>query len=257
MDDAPTLGLDLDATLIHGALGSVIADLGRDIEVEQGITGIHDQVIAEGHRLMGEDPALAYDWQATVARICAAQDAVVPFDIAERLAEVADERTLLLEETTVPVLRTIGARGWRRVVLTNGWRRYQDPALRAVGLTEVIDDVVTADAVGAPKPDPAMFAAARGEHGGGLVHLGDRLDDDVLGAHGAGARAILYCPWAPAAVHGPCGEVGQGALRDFLRDLAQRQSARVDPATPQARPDAVITTIEDLPALLPAFAEPA
>lgn len=241
-----TLGLDVDATLIHGPLGTVIADLDAQVAREQGIVGLHDQVMAEAQVLFAEDPAAAYDWQATLARVARERGARLPFDIVERLEEVAPARTRLLEDDTPDVLRALRAEGWRLVVITNGWRRYQVPALRAVGLLDLVDDLVTADSAGAPKPDPVMFASARSGEGP-LVHLGDRLDDDVLGAHGAGGAAILYCPSAPA---------DDEPFADFLRDLAGRQQARVDPDDPLARPDAVISTITDLPGALRALAWP-
>lgn len=260
-----TLGLDLDATLIHGPLGTVIADLDAQVAREQGIVGLHDQVMAEAQRLFAEDPAAAYDWQATLARVASERGARLPFDIVERLEEVAPARTRLLEDDAPGVLREVRAEGWRLVVITNGWRRYQVPALRAVGLLDLVDDLVTADSAGAPKPDPVMFASARSGEGP-LVHLGDRLDDDVLGAHRAGGAAILYCPSAPAALEGRIGpasatstgmsSAGGEPFSNFLRDLAGRQQARVDPDDPLARPDAVIAGIRDLPAALRALARP-
>jgi HAD superfamily hydrolase (TIGR01549 family) len=254
MEMCGTLGLDLDATLIHGPLGTVIADLDAQVAREQGITGIHDEVMAEGQRLFREDPAAAYDWQETLARVCARRGALAPFDIVERLEEVAPSRTRLLETDAVQILQGIRSQGWRLVVITNGWRRYQVPALRAVDLLDVIDDLVTADSAGAPKPDGPIFAAALAGGGAGpLVHLGDRLDDDVLGAHRAGGRAVLYCPTAPSALRGCTGPREEQAREAFLADLAARQSARIAPDDPAARPDAIISSLHELPGILDAW----
>lgn len=254
-----TLGLDLDATLIRGPLGSVIADLDAQVAREQGITGLHDQVMTEAQRLLTEDPAAAYDWQSILDRVARERAADLPFDIVERLEEVAPARTRLLEDEAPEVLQRLKAEGWRLVVITNGWHRYQVPALRAVGLLDLVDELVTADSAGAPKPDPAMFQAAM-SGSGPLVHLGDRLDDDVLGARSAGGAAILYCPTAPAALQSGVGGASdvpawptaadEDPCTRFLSDLAARQQARVDPGDPLARPDAVISGIGDLPASL-------
>lgn len=259
-----TLGLDVDATLIHGPLGTVIADLDEQVAREQGIEGLHEQVMTEAGRLFAEDPAAAYDWQATLARVARERGAHLPFDIVERLEEVAPARTRLLEATAPEVLRGLKDDGWRLVVITNGWRRYQVPALRAVGLLDLVDELVTADSAGAPKPDPAMFASARSASP--LVHLGDRLDDDVLGVHRAGGAAVLYCPSAPAQLHSPSAagptlpteppSTHDERSQEFLRDLAARQQARVDPDDPLARPDAVIASIQDLPAVLRTLPRP-
>lgn len=259
-----TLGLDVDATLIHGPLGTVIADLDEQVAREQGIEGLHEQVMTEAGRLFAEDPAAAYDWQGTLARVARERGAHLPFDIVERLEEVAPARTRLLEDAAPEVLRGLKDDGWRLVVITNGWRRYQVPALRAVGLLDLVDELVTADSAGAPKPDPVMFASARSA--GPLVHLGDRLDDDVLGVHRAGGAAVLYCPSAPAQLHSPSAaapthpadppSARDERSQEFLRDLAARQQARVDPDDPLARPDAVISSIQDLPAVLRTLPRP-
>jgi putative hydrolase of the HAD superfamily len=53
---------------------------------------------------------------------------------------------------------------------------------------------VFSDEIGCAKPDPRVFEAVLHETGctpGELVHVGDREEKDVAGAHAVGARAIL------------------------------------------------------------------
>jgi putative hydrolase of the HAD superfamily len=91
------------------------------------------------------------------------------------------------------VLGLLRARGLGLAVVSNFDRRL--PALlAALGLRHRLDAVIHSTAVGAAKPDPAIFRAAAAALGvplGDIVHVGDRLEVDVAGARAAGARAVL------------------------------------------------------------------
>jgi len=66
--------------------------------------------------------------------------------------------------------------------------------LKGAGLFECFRACVFSDEVGRSKPAPEMFqaaAAAVGARVEDLVHIGDRPHNDVGGAHGVGARAVL------------------------------------------------------------------
>lgn len=90
------------------------------------------------------------------------------------------------------VLETLTARGLRIGVISD---YAVDEKLNALGLTDLPWAVrIAADALGALKPSARCFSAAAS----GLdlppnrvLHVGDRFDTDVLGAQGAGMRALL------------------------------------------------------------------
>jgi FMN hydrolase / 5-amino-6-(5-phospho-D-ribitylamino)uracil phosphatase len=74
--------------------------------------------------------------------------------------------------------------------------------LAALGLDPYFRTVVTPTVAGCGKPDPAIFhhaAAALGCAPAALLHVGDRWEDDVAGAHQAGCQAVWYCRTAQAA----------------------------------------------------------
>ena len=51
------------------------------------------------------------------------------------------------------------------------------------------------DEVGCSKPDPRMFRLAAERLGvdlGAMVHIGDREDTDIKGAHAVGMKAVLF-----------------------------------------------------------------
>lgn len=81
-------------------------------------------------------------------------------------------------------------------VVTDGAPAGQRAKLRALGLAEAVDAVVVSDELGgraARKPDPRPFRAALAALGADpatTVHVGDRPGKDMLGATGAGMRAV-------------------------------------------------------------------
>ena len=90
-------------------------------------------------------------------------------------------------------LAGLRSRGHRLVVVSN-WDCSLPDWLGSTGLLELVDGVVTSAEVGAAKPDPEVFRRAlalAGVDGGGAVHVGDSIENDVAGARAAGIRAIL------------------------------------------------------------------
>jgi putative hydrolase of the HAD superfamily len=123
-----------------------------------------------------------------------------------------------------PTLDTLRARGLRLVVVSNFDVRLA-PLLDALGLATAFDHVEPSTAAGAAKPDPRIFHAALASLGvapGDALHVGDAIVDDVEGARAAGLRAVLLD-------------------RDGRR-----------PPCPSGV--AVVTSLADVPALLPAHA---
>ena len=81
-----------------------------------------------------------------------------------------------------------------RVIVVSNWDVSLIEVLERAGLAPLVDGVVTSAAVGAPKPEPAIF-----EHALALAgvapeqarHVGDSLAEDVAGARAVGIRPIL------------------------------------------------------------------
>jgi putative hydrolase of the HAD superfamily len=96
--------------------------------------------------------------------------------------------------------------------------------LRHAGLDTLIDSAVFSAEVGWRKPSPRLFTAALARLGTSAAHtvfVGDRMREDIIGAARAGMRTVLVARDQPAA------------------RLEQ-----------QGGPDAVITSLSELPALL-------
>jgi HAD superfamily hydrolase (TIGR01509 family) len=90
-----------------------------------------------------------------------------------------------------PALAALRERGLAICCVSN-WDYELDLVLERVGLAAALDGVVTSAAVGARKPDPAIFAAALeliGRDADESIHVGDS-DDDVAGARAAGIDVV-------------------------------------------------------------------
>ena len=103
-----------------------------------------------------------------------------------------------------PALDELRSRGLR-VVAASNWDSSLPEVLERTGLAPLLDGVVSSAAAGAAKPDPRLFEAAlelAGVSPGEALHVGDRPDKDVEGAHALGMSAVLIArdgPRPPAA----------------------------------------------------------
>ncbi|QCI66511.1 haloacid dehalogenase type II [Phreatobacter stygius] len=92
-----------------------------------------------------------------------------------------------------PLLARLKARRLTTAIFTNGTRRMVDAAIAAAGLADLIDHVVTVEAVRAYKPAPAVYAAAQAAVGAGQprdIVLVSSNRWDVAGAAAFGFTAV-------------------------------------------------------------------
>jgi HAD superfamily hydrolase (TIGR01509 family) len=91
------------------------------------------------------------------------------------------------------LLQALRKRGWAVVVVTNNLVSEQRLKLARIGLTDVVDHLVTSEEVGVSKPQPEIFhhaLAAAGAASSDAVMLGDAWGADVEGARGVGIRPV-------------------------------------------------------------------
>jgi putative hydrolase of the HAD superfamily len=92
-----------------------------------------------------------------------------------------------------PALLAARARGQRLIVVSN-WDISLGDVLRTLGLTSLLDGVLTSAGAGARKPAPAIFEQAlalANVRARDAIHVGDSLDEDVAGARAAGIEPVL------------------------------------------------------------------
>jgi HAD superfamily hydrolase (TIGR01549 family) len=82
---------------------------------------------------------------------------------------------------------------YRIGIITNNRTAEQADKLRFLGMTELVDALITSEDVGVPKPDPRIFRAALQQLGARpeeTVLVGDNWVADVLGARAVGIRPL-------------------------------------------------------------------
>jgi putative hydrolase of the HAD superfamily len=92
-----------------------------------------------------------------------------------------------------PALVAARARGLSVVVASN-WDVALHDVLGRLALAPLLDGIVTSAEVGARKPEPAVFERAleiAGAPPHAAIHVGDSVEDDVVGALAAGIEPVL------------------------------------------------------------------
>jgi putative hydrolase of the HAD superfamily len=133
---------------------------------------------------------------------------------ALRFRAFDDARPALIAARRVPA----------RVVVVSNWDVSLKEVLERVGLTPLLDGVITSAGVGARKPSPQIFLDALAFAGvppERAVHVGDSVSEDVAGAFGAGiAPVLLRRDGRP----GPPGILTIATLAELRFDLWSAQS---------------------------------
>jgi 2-haloacid dehalogenase len=148
--------------------------------------------LAQRYRDFDELTALALEWT------CAQYG--LPLDVVGRLALLEAARALPAYGDVGPALRGLHARGVPLAVLTNGTRVSADAALERAGVRELLDDVLSVEAVRCYKPDPRVYALAIVRFGctPGEIAFVSSNGWDAAGAASFGFR-VAWCNRAGAA----------------------------------------------------------
>lgn len=233
--------LDLDGTLIDDDAGTFLAtrnvagDLARThpgVDVET-LMRIH----ADAHRRMWApvlaspppttpaawDPAplVSRIWDATLRQAGIEVDHQLPGLVERWLVDYAGGSHAYQEASGV--VEGLARGGFRLGIITNGAPRIQWPKIRSGGFERTVGRISIAGESGYGKPRPEIFLSTLNslgvvpEH---AVHVGDSLYADIGGAKAAGMKAV----WI------------------------NRTGA--EPVAGSPRPDAVITSMAELPQVL-------
>ena len=175
-------------------LRRLLAEQGHDVTEERAAAAFAAEISYYlDHHLEGSDPAALDELRDRCARIVADVLDLPALDHAAARRAMLGALSFEPYPEVAGVLRELRVRGHALVVVSN-WDCSLPGWLEGAGLRDLLDDVVSSAAVGAAKPDPAIFAAAleradaRPED---AVHVGDSLEKDVAGARAAGIRPVL------------------------------------------------------------------
>lgn len=175
-------------------LRRLLAEQGHDVSEERAAAAFAAEISYYlDHHLEGSDPAALDELRDRCARIVADVLDLPALDHAEARRAMLGALSFEPYPEVAGVLRELRVRGHALVVVSN-WDCSLPGWLEGAGLRDLLDDVVSSAAVGAAKPDPAIFAAALERAGArpeDAVHVGDSLERDVAGARAAGIRPVL------------------------------------------------------------------
>jgi putative hydrolase of the HAD superfamily len=161
---------------------------------------------------------------ATLADICAAAGVALTADLLAAHEEQWEPHTYTDPEAA-GTLTQLRERGLRIGLLSNTqWsREHHERILRRDGILDLFDGTVYTSEIPWTKPHPEAFRAAMTAVGvddpAVCVYVGDRLFDDIYGAHAAGMRAV-HVPHSPVPAHQIGHTVGEpDAVIQTLPDL--------------------------------------
>lgn len=268
-----TISFDLDGVLQRnpfqgGRPDGVFAHIGRALgpytgqaEPEAAAREALQLVLQEHRARIGAGALVAaHDWDSIVGAVAERLGCPTRLDIAALVTEYCERPGLIyLYPGAAECLEALREQGHRLISITNGFRSYQEPVLRKLGILAHFDAVLTPDAVGAAKPYAEIFRAGE-RFGGPFVHVGDALPHDIAGARRAGWRSVYVVqPGAPGAT--PLPEE-LTALAPLERPAAasawlayrlerERPWHPYPPATlAECTPDAIVAHLSDVPAAI-------
>lgn len=118
---------------------------------------------------------------------------VIGFDRPQALVDEFRPTPVALFEDTIPTLDQLRNDGIAMVAISN-CTPWEAGGLEPFGLERFLQEVFYSYAIGAAKPDPAMFHHVQrtlGERPENIVHVGDSRVADIDGATTVGWRAVL------------------------------------------------------------------
>jgi putative hydrolase of the HAD superfamily len=147
----------------------------------------YDELTAAGH---------GHPWKELMTTLLAGADVHDAAGLAQWLWD-EQPRANLWRKPIAPMValaKELKDRGVKVAVLSNSEGGLAD-LFEEIGLAPLFVSIVDSGRVGIEKPDPRIFAHTLAQVGGDAahaVHIGDSWSADVVGALGAGWRAIYY-----------------------------------------------------------------
>lgn len=193
---APVVTFDAGQTLVDldlDFLARRLAERGVHVSVEALQRAApaawlrYDELTAAGH---------GHPWKALMATLLEGAGVHDATGLASWLWD-EQPRANLWRKPIAPMValaKELGDRGVKVAVLSNSEGGLAD-LFEEIGLAPLFVTIVDSGRVGIEKPDPRIFAHALEQIGGEpsrAVHIGDSWSADIVGALGAGWRAIYY-----------------------------------------------------------------
>jgi putative hydrolase of the HAD superfamily len=241
-----------------GVFGHMRRELAPHIRSDKPEADALALILQEHHDRMHSGQMVAcFDWDDIVATVLARLGVPLKLDVAALVEQyAADPALCYLYPGAAACLQALTDAGHTLVTTTNGYRCYQEPVLRQLGILHCFRAMISPESAGAAKPEAGIFRAAEayGEPG---IHIGDTLPHDVAGAKRAGWQAIyIVQPGAPGATELPAALAALPPQERPARALEwlggrlekDRRLHGYPPAElPECTPDAIVTSLAEIP----------
>lgn len=249
----------------HGVFGHLQRELAphhpdyaTDVE---GATKAALRLLLTEHqeRLHGGRMVEAFDWDGIVATVAARLGHPGGLDVTALVTQYAVNPTLAYAHPgAAACLEALKQAGHTLITITNGYRTYQEPVLKQLGILHYFSAMVTPEAAGAAKPQAGIFRAAEAHGPAPRIHIGDTLPHDVAGAKRAGWLAIYiiqpsapgFTPMSPALAALPPWERPAAGLDWLTERLALDKRFHGFPPAElhECTPDAIVHSLDEVPA---------
>jgi len=199
-----TLSFDLDDTLWDPRPALVAADKAQWVALAQRYPDLaerftRDKIFVCRKQILTDAPSIVGD--VTALRIEVMYRLLLSLDIApaeaDESARMAFEafmekrNDVILFPETIPMLESV-SKSYNIVAITNG-----NADVFKTGIGAYFDLSIRADEAGVAKPDRGIFDLTWEKVGcqsSDVIHIGDSLENDVLGAINAGVTPVWYNP---------------------------------------------------------------
>ncbi|NLK08052.1 MAG: HAD family hydrolase [Firmicutes bacterium] len=193
---------DLDGVLQQNPFGrgvfpEVTAEIGEILAVQAGLSSakaaaavmkmIREEAL---QRLLNGDYVGAYDWDDIINDVAKHVGSPQHFDVEKLVVKYCTPDYVWAYPHAARVLAELFNTGIRLAVVTNGFYKYQNPVMEAIGLRQYFKKFITPEMVGIVKPFPVIYHAAFQDDDHFRLHVGDMIIHDVWGAAEAGLQPV-------------------------------------------------------------------
>jgi FMN phosphatase YigB (HAD superfamily) len=238
------LSFDLDHTLMINPFRRwVFPEINRWLQSHFPEENPVNRLIRE-HRRRLSDGAYpeAYDWDDILSTVT--KPRTVPFTVRELVEKHACVGKVWLFADVLPTMDQLARAGADMVAATNGFTRYQRPVTDCLGLTPYFTGFYTPEEMRCAKPQAAFFRFGKDRR---VIHVGDRLGQDVLGANRAHQISVWICREMPGELRKiPTSErTRHPSFSACLMDRLQREGVPME-LYEACCPHYVICTLDEL-----------
>jgi putative hydrolase of the HAD superfamily len=217
------------------------------------VLGEHQERLSSGRMVD------SFDWDGIVDTVARRLGYPGKIDVAGLVPTYAENPELCWAfDGVTECLQALTDAGHTLITVTNGFRCYQEPVLRQLGILQFFRAMVTPELAGAAKPETGIFRAAEQYAGAPRIHVGDTLPHDMAGARRAGWLSIyINQPKAPAYAELPHELAAlppwerPAVAHDWLLPVLQQQRkwhSHPPAELEECMPDAIVSSLSEIPA---------